>query len=137
MKYAVAICGGLVGAVVGMAAWAYCEQPVSMAWAGGLMGLIVLGMLSFILFKTSIILFTCVQGATMFVLGSAALLIRYTPWSNEVGNSLNHKPVLMPLLVGSIAVLGLLWQHQRHGLIGNDGAPSGKGGGTGAAEKKK
>ena len=125
MKYAVAICGGLVGAVVGMAIWAYCEQPVGMAWAGGLVGLVVLGMLSFILFKTSVILFTCVQGATMFVLGSAAMLIKYTPWASEVGNSLNSKPVLMPLLVTSIALLGLIWQHQRHGLIGNDGALAG------------
>ncbi len=137
MKYAVAVCGGLVGAVVGMAIWAYCEQPVEMAWAGGLIGLVVLGMLSFILFKTSIILFTCVQGATMLVLGSAALLMRYTPWANEVGNSLNHKPVLMPLLVMSIALLGLIWQHQRHGLIGNDGAPAAKGAGAGAAKADK
>ncbi len=136
MKYAVAVCGGLVGAVVGMAVWAYCEQPANMAWAGGLIGLIVLGMLSFILFKTSVILFTCVQGSIMFVLGSAALLIRYTPWASEVGNSLNHKPVLMPLLVSSIAALGLLWQHQRHGLIGNDGAPAGKGAAPPAAAKK-
>ncbi|MGN6367797.1 MAG: hypothetical protein ACTHN5_06010 [Phycisphaerae bacterium] len=134
MKYAVAVCGGLVGAVVGMAIWAYCEQPVGMAWAGGLVGLVVLGMLSFILFKTSVILFTCVQGATMFVLGSAAMLMKFSPWSSEVGNSLNTKPVLMPLLVTSIALLGLIWQHQRHGFIGNDGAPAGgKAGGGGAA----
>ena len=33
--------------------------------------------------------------------------------------------VLMPLLVVSVAILGLLWQHMRHGLIGNDGAPAG------------
>jgi hypothetical protein len=124
MKYAVAVCGGLVGAVVGMAVWAYCDQPADMAWAGGLVGLVVLGMLSFILFKTSVILFTSVQGAVMLVLGSAALLMKYSPWSTEVGNSLDHKPVLMPLLVTSIALLGLIWQHQRHGLIGNDGAPT-------------
>ncbi len=140
MKYAVAVCGGLVGAVVGMAVWAYCEQPVDMAWAGGLIGLVVLGMLSFILFKTSVILFTSVQGAVMFVLGSAALLIKYSPWSTQVGNSLDHKPVLMPLLVTSIALLGLIWQHQRHGLIGNDGAPTGSksaGSGTASADAKK
>src|SRR5207248_3732639 len=47
MKYAVAVCGGLVGAVVGMAVWAYCEQPPEMAWAGGLMGVAVLGLLCF------------------------------------------------------------------------------------------
>lgn len=128
MKYAVAVCGGLVGAVIGMVIWAYCEQPVDMAWAGGLVGLVILGMLSFILFKTSVILFTCVQGAAMLVLGTAALLIKTTPWATTIDSNLAGKPILMPLLVMSVAVLGLLWQHQKHGLIGNDGAPAGGGG---------
>jgi hypothetical protein len=132
MKYAVAACGGLVGFVLGMVIWAYCEQPLDMAWAGGLVGLVVLGMLSFILFKTTVILFTSVEGAALFVLGASALLIRYTPWSADVNNSLAHKPVLLPLLVVATAALALFWQHQRHGLIGNDGAPSGGGGGKSA-----
>jgi hypothetical protein len=140
MKYAVAVCGGLVGAVVGMVIWVYCDQPPEMAWAGGLVGIAVLGLLSFILFKTSVILFTCVQGAAMLVLGASALLIKYTPWSSQVNHSLANRPVLMPLLVFSIAILGLLWQHQRHGLIGNDGAPAGGmgkgGGGAGTAKEK-
>jgi hypothetical protein len=91
------------------------------------------------LFKTSVILFTCVQGATMSVLGIAALLMKYTPWSNEVDSSLAHKPVLMPLLVISVALLGLIWQHQQHGLIGNDGGPAGGSGksGGGEGDKKK
>ena len=137
MKYAVAVCGGLVGAVVGMAVWAYCEQPLSMAWAGGLIGLAVLGMLSFILFKTSVILFTCVQGALMFVLGAAALFIRYTPWSSQAHDAFTHRPVLMPLLVLSIAFLGLVWQHQKHGLFGNEGAPAGGGSPKPAGGEKK
>jgi hypothetical protein len=140
MKYAVAVCGGLVGAVIGMVIWVYCDQPADMAWAGGLVGVAVLGLLSFILFKTSVILFTCVQGAAMLVLGTSALLIKYTPWATQVDNSLATKPVLMPLLVFSIAILGLLWQHQRHGLIGNDGAPAGgmgKGAGPAAGDAKK
>lgn len=130
MKYAVAVCGGLVGAIVGMVAWAYFEPShVNLAWAGGLAGFILCGMLSFVLFKTSIILFTCVQGAAMLVLGASALLVKYTPWEQDVASSIKGKPILMPLLVISIAVLGIVWQQQRHGLIGNDGAPSGKGGG--------
>jgi len=131
-QYAVAVCGGLVGAIVGMVLWAYCEQPISMAWAGGLVGLVVVGMLAFILFKTTVILFTSLEGAAMFVLGSCALLMRYAPWSKDVGTSLDTKPVLLPLLVVSLAIVALFWQHQRHGLIGNDGAPGG-GGGAGKA----
>ena len=142
MKYAVAICGGLVGAVIGMVLWAYFEQPMDMAWAGGLVGLVLLGMLSFVLFKTSVILFTCVQGAAMLVLGTSALLIRYTPWKADINSNLVGKPILMPILVFSVAVLGLLWQHQRHGLIGNDGAPAGgkgssSGGSSSDTGKKK
>ena len=125
MKYAVAVCGGLVGAVIGMVAWAYFDQPVGMAWAGGLVGLVILGMLSFILFKTSVILFTSLQGAAMLVLGTAGLLIKVTPWAKDINTNLTEKPILMPLLISSVAILGLLWQHQRHGLIGNDGAPPG------------
>ncbi len=135
MKYAVAVCGGLVGAIIGMAVWAYCEQPLNMAWAGGLVGLAVLGMLSFILFKTSVILFTSVQGALMFVLGAAALFIRYTPWSSQAQDAFTHRPILMPLLVLSIALLGLIWQHQKHGLIGNEGAPGGAGKSAGGEKK--
>ena len=142
MKYSVAVCGGLVGAVVGMVVWVYFEQPVAYAWAGGIVGLVLLGMLSFILFKTSVILFTCVQGAAMLVLGASALLIKYSPanWSATIDSNLTGKPVLMPLLVASVAILGLLWQHTRHGLIGNDGAPSGgksSSSGASAADAKK
>jgi hypothetical protein len=129
MKYAVAVCGGTVGFVLGMVIWAYCEQPLGMAWAGGLVGLVLLGILSFILFKTTVILFTCIEGAALFVFGAAALMIRFTPWSTQIDWSLAHRPVLFPLLVTCLAVLGLFWQHQKHGLVGNDGAPAGRSGG--------
>ncbi len=137
MKYAVAVCGGMVGAVIGMVIWAYCEQPMDMAWAGGLVGLAVLGMLSFILFKTSVILFTSIEGASMFVLGACALLLRYKPWAADVGTNLNSKPALIPLLVVSLAAVALFWQHQRHGLIGNEGAPSGGAKPAASGDKKK
>ena len=141
MKYAVAACGGLVGMVLGMVVWAYCEQPLDMAWAGGLVGLAVLGMLTFILFKTTVIVFTSIEGAALLVLGLSALLIRYSPWSHQVDDQLTHRPILLPILVLSTAIVALFWQHQKHGLIGNDGAPAGKaaggGGGGGGGESKK
>ncbi len=144
MKYAVSLCGGLMGAIVGMVLWRYCDLPQGEAWAGGLVGLVALGMLSFMLFKTSIILFSCIQGAAMVVLGASALLIRCTPWAVSVQDSLNHKPILLPLLVGAVAFLGIVFQQQRHGFLGHDGkgssSGSGSGGGSsgsGKAEKSK
>ena len=73
----------------------------------------------------------------MFVLGGAALVVKFTPWAQQVQSSLDTRPILMPLLVCSVAALGLLWQHQRYGLIGNDGAPiGGRAAAKAAAEKK-
>ena len=137
MKYAVALCGGLIGAIVGMFVWSYLQYPIDFTWAGGLAGLIFLGMLSFVLFKTSIILFSCIQGAIMLVLGASALLINYTPWKGDVQNNLNGKPILMPLLVFSIALLGIIYQQQKHGLLGGEGGSGGASGGGEAKPAKK
>jgi len=134
MKYAVAVCGGLIGALVGMVVWAYFQYPMDLAWAGGLAGLILLGMLSFVLFKASIILFSSIQGATMLVLGASALLIRYTPWTNDIKNGFDGKPVLLPLLVGSLAILGLIYQQQKYGLL--DGGAGKAAGGEAKPAKK-
>jgi hypothetical protein len=69
----------------------------------------------------------------MVVLGTSALLIKSTPWQDEIHRNLTQKPVLMPLLVIAVALLGVVFQQQKHGLVGNDGAPAGGGGkGSGA-----
>jgi hypothetical protein len=123
LKYAVAACGGLVGFVMGMVVWAYCDQPLNMAWAGGLVGLAVLGMLSFIWFKTTVILFTSIEGAALFVFGTCALIMHYAPWQQQVSHSLDTKPILIPLIITTVAMIALFWQHTKHGLIGHEGAP--------------
>jgi hypothetical protein len=123
LRWSVAACGGLVGFGIGMVVWGYCGQPVNMAWAGGLVGLVVLGMLSFVLFKTTVILFTSIEGAALFVFGTCALLLRYAPWEKQVATSVN-KPILIPMVITAIATISLFWQHQQHGLIGHDGAPA-------------
>jgi hypothetical protein len=135
MKYAVAVCGGLVGAIVGMVAWSWFDLPQDMAWAGGLSGLILVGMLSFLLFKFSIIFFSCVQGAAMLVLGVSALIIKYTPYNKDVVSNLEGKPILIPLIVFSLAFLGIIYQQQRHGLLGGEGGPK-TGGASGGGDAK-
>jgi len=133
LRYTVATCGGMVGFVIGMVVWAYCDQPLNMAWAGGLVGMTLLGMLSFVLFKTTVILFTSIEGASLFAFGVCALVLRYQPWQKQVSTSLDTKPILMPVVIGTLAVIALFWQHQKHGLIGHEGAPSGAKTGGGAA----
>ena len=45
--------------------------------------MIVCGMLAFILFKLTVVLFTSGSGSTLAVLGFLALILQFKPWQNE------------------------------------------------------
>ena len=86
MKYAVAIMGGLAGAFLSANAWTAVARLINHGseaataeqyyWICSVVGLIFGGMLAFILFKMSVVLFTSVSGATVAVLGGVALLLQ-------------------------------------------------------------
>ncbi len=120
MKYAVAVFGGLAGAFVGANLWsgfahalsvgAQVEIPQNTYWIGALVGLIVCGMLAFILFKLSIVLFTSVTGSTLAVMGVLALLMSIGSWREPIINRLQENNVLIPLLVFVPALIALILQ---------------------------
>ncbi len=120
MKFAVAIFGGLSGAFVGANLWAGFASalnraadttiPVDAFWVGALVGLMLFGMLAFILFKLSVVLFTSVSGATIAVLGGLALLLSFDPWAETIKSGLTASQLVIPLLVFVPAVIGLILQ---------------------------
>lgn len=126
MKFAVSLCGGLAGAFIGANAWsAIAEQvnansamtlPPDAYWAGALMGLILLGLLSFILFELSVVVFTSISGSTLAVLGIIALLLQVPAWRNAVADAIQANPLVVPMLVVVPAVIGLVLQQQMGGL---------------------
>ncbi|MEX2213056.1 MAG: hypothetical protein WD768_02945 [Phycisphaeraceae bacterium] len=123
MKYAVAVMGGLTGAFIGANAWAAITRisvepdAVTRAsehyWVGALIGLIVFGMLAFILFKLSVVMFTSVSGSTLAVLGAMALLLQVPQWQSSVTKSLSSHTIVLPLLVLVPAMIGLILQEAR------------------------
>jgi hypothetical protein len=120
MKFAVAVFGGVAGAFIGANLWAgiasalnqatTTEIPVDAYWIGALIGLMLCGMLAFILFKLSIVLFTSVSGATIAVLGGLALLLSFEPWHDTIKSGLTASQLVVPLLVFVPAVIGLILQ---------------------------
>jgi len=120
MKFAVAIFGGIAGAFIGANLWAgiasaankstSTEIPVDAYWIGALVGLMLCGMLAFILFKLSVVLFTSVSGATIAVLGGLALLLSFDPWHDTIKSGLTASQLVVPLLVFVPAVIGLILQ---------------------------
>lgn len=140
MKYAVAIFGGLAGAFVGANLWAGMADavnkiaseggqarnivPAGEYWLGALLGLLICGMLAFILFKLSIVMFTSVSGSTIAMMGVLALLLGFEPWHDTVADGLRASQLVVPLLVFVPAAIGLILQETNSGgFFAGEGKP--------------
>lgn len=117
LKVSVAILGGLVGAFIGTSAWTAVETNAQTAanaaenhWAGAIVGFIVIAMLSMVLFRLVIVMFTSVGGAVMVVFGGLALLLQVPDWRGTVEQSLVNQPLTVPMLVLLAAVGGFIVQ---------------------------
>jgi len=125
MKYAVAALGGLVGSFIGANAWTSIgallgkETAPDTYWVGALVGLVVFGMLAFILFKLSIVLFTSVSGSTIAVMGGIALLLQIPGLGENVTQIIRQprgQAVIIPLLVLVPAIIGLILQESQENV---------------------
>ena len=136
LKYAVAALGGLAGAFIGANTWQALAAgvnrllgegsvPADAYWAGALAGLMFCGMLAFILFKLSVVLYTSVSGSTLAVFGSLALVMSIEPWQQAVVSALTESPAVVPILVFVPAVIGLILQHSGGPAAGAGGGPAG------------
>ncbi len=122
LKYAVAVLGGLTGAFVGANLWtgfahalnkvSGTEIPPETFWIGAMVGLLICGMLAFILFKLSIVMFTAVSGSTLAVLGAIALMLSFDPLADTITERLTAHPLVIPLLVFVPAIIGLILQER-------------------------
>jgi hypothetical protein len=127
MKWAVAVMGGICGALFGAALWRTAGLEPQLAWAGAMTGLVGFGLLSFILFRGSIIMYTSLQGAMMIILGMLGLMCKHAEIMPKITQALNAQPYVLPILVFVPAILGLIYQQTHTG-----GAPA-----AGGGDKKK
>ncbi len=110
MKWAVAIMGGLFGALIGAGLWRMCGLEVGFQWAGALIGLISLGLLTFILFRGCVMMYTSLQGAMMLITGLLGLTYKYQDLAPRITESMALKPFLLPLAIFVPTIIGLVYQ---------------------------
>lgn len=125
MKWTVAVVGGICGAIFGATVWLSAGLDPGFAWAGALTGLIFFGMLSFILFRGSVIMYTALQGSVMLVIGLLGLAYQHATLAPTISTNMLRQPLLMPVAVLIPAILGLIYQ-QTHSAGGGGGAPPAK-----------
>lgn len=110
MRWAVAVMGGVFGALLGASLWRAFGLEPTFAWAGGGMGLILFGLLSFILFRGCVMTYMSLQGAFMLILGVLGLIFKYHEITPRVCNCFAQKSFLMPMLIFIPTVLGIMFQ---------------------------
>ncbi|MBC7782319.1 MAG: hypothetical protein H7144_00650 [Burkholderiales bacterium] len=112
MKYAVAIMGGLIGMIIGMSLWRAFGLEPRFATAGGGMGLIFCGMLSFILFRTSVMMFTSLQGSIMLIFGILGVIYKFQGIdTGMLDHKLSVSPFVMPMAVFIASIGGIIYQN--------------------------
>ena len=110
MRWGVSSLGALAGAILTAGAWLAFGLPADYFWAGGLVGLVAGGMLSFIVFKASVMLFTSLGGSTLVATGLLAIIYKYMEDLDHErlrGLIFNEKwfipaMVLIPMVIGMI-----------------------------------
>lgn len=110
VKAAVASCGAIVGFVIGCAVWRACGLLDVYAPAGGAIGAIFLFMLTFSLFKLSVVVFTAIQGTVMLLAGLLGLLMKATEVDQPVTEWTTQYPVILPVVLFSLSVIGVFFQ---------------------------
>lgn len=116
MRWAVSALGAVAGGILTAGIWYAVELPEKYILAGALIGLIAGGMISFIVFKIAVMLFTSFGGSVIIVTGMISLFYHYDNHEELAGidikNWLYQYHWLMPLLLVLPTVIGMLIQNK-------------------------
>lgn len=110
LKYAIAVLGGVFGFMLGVTVWNAAGYDPAYGTAGGLIGLVTLGMLSFVLFRSSVVLFMSIQGSVMLVFGAIGLATKYESIGTPLMDTLAAQHFVLPISLLVPLVFGLLYQ---------------------------
>ena len=111
MKHAVAMMGFILGGLAGAALWRLFEvKHPELFWVGGLMGGVTFGLLSFLLFRGCVMMYTSLQGAGMAVCGLLSLIMKYQDVAPKITQYLSMKTFVLPLAIFIPAMFGLIFQ---------------------------
>ena len=116
-KGAIGVMGALAGAFAGYGLWSYAANLAGQstlaqhAWAGGLLGLVTLGLLGLVVYNAITMIFSSLQGAVMGISGLLALLLKPYGMPERLQGPLAENIHVLPLLFGVIALLGFSLQY--------------------------
>lgn len=116
MRWAVCILGAVAGGILTAGLWLTCELPEQYFWAGGLIGIVAGGMISFIIFKIAVMLFTSLGGGALIVTGVLSLLYQYEsiqePPTENIKELFFNQNWFVPVLLLIPTAIGIIVQNK-------------------------
>ncbi|MFA5239338.1 MAG: hypothetical protein WC476_06475 [Phycisphaerae bacterium] len=116
MSWSVGALGAFSGGVLTGGIWYAVGLPERYIMAGALIGMIAGGMISFILFKVAVMLFTSFGGGILIIIGMLSLIYHYesiqNPPTAHVKAMLYEHHWFVPALLLAPTVIGIIVQHR-------------------------
>lgn len=116
MKWCVSILGAAAGGLLTGGLWYAFGLPQVYLWAGAAVGVVAGGMMSFIVLKASVMLFTSLNGSLITVVGMLRLLDLYeatkevpTQW---IHNSVYNYDWFLPVVLIVPTIIGMFAQNR-------------------------
>jgi hypothetical protein len=115
MKWAVCILGATAGGIMTGGLWYAFELPEMYIWAGAIIGVVAGGMISFIVLKAAVMLFTSLGGSIITVMGLLALLNMYeqtqVPPTTHIHDLVFEQNWFLPVALLVPTVIGIITQN--------------------------
>ncbi|MBN1817993.1 MAG: hypothetical protein JW828_11590 [Sedimentisphaerales bacterium] len=116
MKWCVCLLGAAAGGIITGGLWYAFHLPQVYAWAGALVGVVAGGMISFIVLKAAVMLFTSLGGSTIVVVGILSLLDKYEalqqPPTTHIQDLVYNTTWFMPVVIIAPTILGIIMQNR-------------------------
>jgi len=112
MRWGVTFLGAVSGGILTAGVWLAVGLPQEYVWAGGLVGLIAGGMISFIVFKIAVILFTSLGGSTLMTVGILAVLYGYMVNRQKLETLVFEHQWFLPAMILLPMGIGIFMQHR-------------------------
>jgi hypothetical protein len=112
MKWAVCLLGAAAGGVISSGIWYASGLTERYILAGALIGIVAGGMISFIIFKIAVILFSSLGGSCLIVVGSLAILYIYPQTSERLEEIIFTKKWFLPAILMAPTLIGIILQNK-------------------------
>ena len=112
MRWAVSLLGAAAGGILTSGIWYACQLNEEYILAGALIGIIAGGMISFIIFKVAVMLFSSLGGSGLMVTGILALLYLYPETTEQVKELVFNESWFLPAALLIPTAVGIIVQNK-------------------------